>query len=370
MNKIKRKTFIIVIGILLLIVFLFFLVYEAILTSAPLNIEPLEGADYATETTGDIRTDAVLCFQREGDSKYLLNLSYQKNSGWLDIYPAQPLEAYDIRPGDFAEMTYQAEYSVGGEDGHHQSIKQLGDFSQIYAPEALSKRNLQSASDIWHTVRQADGYPVRIYQNQASDFVMIPAEDKFYLFRSDSDKPVIFDDYRQVTKDIEIHGEIRQLRTWVLCNDGISDAEILETLYQGTVSDNSDFFFVGYDWPYPFQFTANGEETEHLYTMQKYFLPADAPESGASHFMAQELENPEVFTALPVAVQQTLVETWNHEDDVIIFGGNYGEACELSFDDNNLLCLTAGAETASGYVLIYLESGFFENICSGIALDN
>ncbi|MBR1554413.1 MAG: hypothetical protein IJ644_03345, partial [Oscillospiraceae bacterium] len=129
MNKIKRKNFVIAVGILVLIAFLFFLVYEAILNSAPLSIEPLNTADYATVTDGDIRTDVVLCFQREGDSKYLLNLSYQHNDNWMDVYPASPLEEYNIQAGDFAEMTYQAEYSVGGEDGHHQEIKQLGDFS-------------------------------------------------------------------------------------------------------------------------------------------------------------------------------------------------------------------------------------------------
>ncbi|MBE6876510.1 MAG: hypothetical protein E7496_07275 [Ruminococcus sp.] len=365
MNQIKRKTLFIGIGILVLIVFLGFLVYEAILNSAPLTVAPLEGADYATETVGDIRTDAVLCFQREGDSKYLLNLSYQNSSDWLDIYPAQPMEEYDIQPGDFAEMTYQAEYSVGGEDGHHQSIKQLGDFSQIYAKEALSRRNLQSVGDIWHTVRQADSYPVRMYQNQYADFVMIPAEDKFYLFRPDDDKPVIFDDYRQITKEVEIHGETEQLRAWVLCNDAVSDSEMLEMLYQGT--ESPDFFFVGYDWPYPFPFMVYGEESEHLYDMQKYFLPEDAPELRKSHFMALELENPEVFTALPISVQQMLIETWNHEDDVLVFGGAYDEASELTFDDRNRLCLTAGNGESSGYMLIYLESGFFENICSGIA---
>ena len=367
MNRIKRKTLFIAIGILVLIVSLAFLVYEAMQNSAPLSIAPLKGTDYATETAGDIRTDAVLCFQRKDDSKYLLNLSYQKNSGWLDIYPAQPLEEYDIQPGDFAEMTYQAEYSVGGEDGHHQSIKQLGDFSQIYAENALSRRNLQITGDIWHTVRQADSYPVRIYQNACSDFVMIPADDKFYLFQPDSDKPVIFDDYRKITKKLDIHGETKQLHAWMLCNDNISDAEMLESLCQGDVTAHPDFFFVGYDAPYPFSFLVNGEEAEHLYAMQKYFLPDDAPQACALHFMALELENPEIFTALPVSVQQNLVETWNHEDDVLVFGGDYDASSGLAFDDDSRLSLTAGNGESSGYVLIYLEAGFFENICAGIA---
>ncbi|MBR1554919.1 MAG: hypothetical protein IJ644_05935, partial [Oscillospiraceae bacterium] len=236
---------------------------------------------------------------------------------------------------------------------------------QIYAEEALSKRNLQN--DVWHTIRTADSYPVRIYQNQHSDFVMIPADDKYYLFLPDADKPVIFDDYRQITKELDIQGETRQLRVWMLCNDSVSDAEMLESLYQGNVTEHPDFFFIGYDWPYPFPFAVNGEETEHLYSMQKSFLPDDAPELRNSHFMALELENSEIFTALPVSVQQMLVETWNHQDDVLLFGGDYDASSELTFDDNNRLCLTAGNGESSGYVLMYLESGFFENICSGIA---
>ncbi len=363
MKKTKRKTLFIFIGMILLTACLAILVYRAVSGSMP----SLSTADYATKITGDIRTDVVLCFQREGDSKYLLNLSYQHDTNWLDIYSAQPLEEYDIRAGDFAEMTYQAEYSVAGEDGYHQSIKQLGDFTQIYAKEALSRRNLQITGNIWHTVREADSFSVRIYQNAFSDFVMIPADDKFYLFQPDSDKPVIFDDYREITKELNIHGETKLLHVWMLCNDNISDAEMLESLYQGTVSEHPDFFFVGYDSPYPFSFEFNGSETKHLYSMQKFFLPEDAPESITSHFMALELENPEVFAELPVSVQQELVETWNHQDDVLIFGGDYDTSSELTFDDNNRLCLMPGNGEASGYVLIYLESGFFENICSGIA---
>ena len=365
MNRIKSKTIGIAFGIILLIILLVVLIYKAIEGSAPVSIPPVYVTDSADITDGDIRTDVVLCFQFKDDAKYLLNLSYQKSTGWLDDYSAEPFEAYDIRPGDFAEMTYQAEYSVGGEDGHNQWIKELGDFKQIY--EALSKRNLTSVSDIWHTVREADSYPVRIYQNPYADFVMIPADEKYKLFLPDQDKAVNFDEYRQITKDLSINGETKTLRIWVLCNSSVSDEEIFNALYTADVTENPDIFFVGYDSPYPFSFTANGMEQNCLYHARKFVISKDSPESCAYHFMAQELENPEVFTTLPEEIQQELITGWNHADDVLLFGGNYDESSELTFNDNNQLALMPGNEEASGYVLIYLESGFFENICSKIA---
>jgi len=362
----KYKTISITLGIILLIFFLIILVYKAIQGSAPPVVPPLPQTDYATITDGEIRQDVVLCYQQGEEEKMLINLSYQNSENWLDIYPAQPFAAYDIQAGDFAVMNYQAEYSVGGEDGHHQYIKQLGDFHQIQAAEALSKRNLKITSDIWHTVRTADSYPVRIYQNRYADFIMIPDQKQYKLFLPASDKALNFDEYRQVTKELTIGGETKMLRMWVLCKAGVSDAEICSTLYQGT-AEHPDFFFVGYDLPYPFSFTASGMEQESLYHMQKIVIPKEAPENKSCHFMAQELENPEVFTALPIEIQQELITTWNHKDDVLLFGGNYDDSAQLTFNDDNQLALVSENTEASGYVLIYLESGFFDNICSGIA---
>lgn len=367
MNQIKYKTIGIAFGIVLLVILLGILIYKAIEDSMPISAPPVYISDYADITDGEIRTDVVLCFQQKDNIKYLINLSYQNSESWLDEYPAEPFETYDIQAGDFAEMTYQAEYSVGGEEGHSQYIKKLGDFKQIYAIEALSKRNLKIVSDIWHTVRQADSYPIRIYQNPYADFVMIPANEKYKLFLPDQDKAINFNEYRQVVKPLTINGETKTLRMWVLCNSAVSDDEILDALYQGTVTENPDFFFVGYDSPYPFSFTANGIEQNSLYHAKKMIISKASPETCSYHFMAQELENPEVFTTLPEEVQRELSTSWNHADDVLLFGGKYDESAELTFNDNNQLALVSGNTESSGYVLIYLESGFFENICSKIA---
>ena len=127
MKKNKAKTLFIISGILLLISSLFILSYQAIQGSAPPSVPPLAVSDKETLTTGEVRTDIVLCYEMENGTKGLINLSYQHSASWLDDYPSDLLEEYDIQAGDFAEITYQAEYSIGGEDGHHQNIKQLGD---------------------------------------------------------------------------------------------------------------------------------------------------------------------------------------------------------------------------------------------------
>lgn len=363
----KPRILLMIIGICLLIGFIAGVVHNAMKYGAPATIEPVGVTDRASEKTGDIRTDVVLCYQAENGEKSLVNLSYQHSANWLDEYPAELLEVYDIQPGDFAEIEYQAEYSTGGEDGHHQYIRNLLDVRQIFAEEALSRRNLYHTQDIWRISRTADAYPIQINQNAYADFVMIPAEEKYYLFFPYMDKPLIFDEYKRLTKELEINGETKQLHLWVLCNDTISDEEMLNALYQGKVVENRDFFFIGYDSPYPYSFTANGFDQEGLYQMKKFFIPNDSAERYAYHLTTKELENTDYFSTLPKLIQQELNASWNHIDDVLLFGGDYDITSELTFNDDNQLCLSPGNSDSSGYVVIYLESGFFEEICSGIA---
>ncbi len=363
MKKNKVKTLFILSGILLLISSLFILSYKAIQGSAPPSVPPLAVSDKETLTTGDVRTDIVLCYEMENGTKGLINLSYQHSVSWLDDYPSDLLEEYDIQAGDFAEITYQAEYSVGGEDGHHQIIKQLGDVKQIYAIEALSKRNLVETKDAFHLARAADSYPIRICQQKNADFVMIPAKEKYYLFLPDSDKPLIFDDYKQIKKDF--NG--KTIQAWVLCNQAISDEQIFDTLLQGTVSQQKDFFLVGYASPYPLPFTANSFDQPGVYHMQKIYIPAEEPQEYYSHFTKDQLETPEIFTTLPLEVQQELITSWNHGEDVLIFGGDFDENTILTFNDNNQLCPVSNTHYSKGYAIFYVESAIFQNISSDIA---
>ena len=141
MRKLNYQAVLILIGVLLMTVILFALVTEALQNSAPPSVPPLETVDQSMDIQGEIRTDTMICFQRENQPKFLLNLSYQNSENWFDEYPAEFFEEYDIRPGDFVQAEYQAKYSVGGIDGHHQEILQVGDFHQIFAKEALAKKS-------------------------------------------------------------------------------------------------------------------------------------------------------------------------------------------------------------------------------------
>ncbi|MBR7084660.1 MAG: hypothetical protein IKI37_05745 [Oscillospiraceae bacterium] len=363
MKKNKIKTLFIISGILLLIFSLFVLSYRAIEGSAPPSVPPLPTSDKEIITTGDVRTDVVVCYEMKNGEKGLINLSYQHSVSWLDNYPSDLLDEYDIQAGDFAEITYQAEYSIGGEDGHHQIIKQLGDITQIHAIEALSKRNLVETKDAFHLARTADSYPIRICQQKNADFVMVPAKEKYYLFLPDSDNPLIFDDYKEIKK--EFNG--KTLQAWVLCNDTVSDEQIFDTLLQGTAQQQKDFFFVGYASPYPIPFTANGFDQQGIFHMQKIFIPAEEPEEYYSHFTKEQLETPEIFTTLPVDVQHELITSWNHGEDVLIFGGDFDENTILSFNDNNQICAVSNTNYSKGYAVFYIEPAIFQNVCSGIA---
>ncbi len=337
--------------------------YRAIEGSAPPSVPPLPTSDKEIITTGDVRTDVVVCYEMKNGEKGLINLSYQHSVSWLDNYPSDLLDEYDIQAGDFAEITYQAEYSIGGEDGHHQIIKQLGDITQIHAIEALSKRNLVETKDAFHLARTADSYPIRICQQKNADFVMVPAKEKYYLFLPDSDNPLIFDDNKEIKK--EFNG--KTLQAWVLCNDTVSDEQIFDTLLQGTAKQQKDFFFVGYASPYPIPFTANGFDQQGIFHMQKIFIPAEEPEEYYSHFTKEQLETPEIFTTLPVDVQHELITSWNHGEDVLIFGGDFDENTILSFNDNNQICAVSNTNYSKGYAVFYIEPAIFQNVCSGIA---
>ncbi|GEM_PF-2128065 len=372
MKQTKPKTLLILCGIIFLLIFLILLIYHAVANSAPLTVPPLPvRTDSATVIKGDKRTDTFLCYQRPGEGKSVVSLSYRSSEYWLDEFPADLFESgdeeHDIRPGDFAEICYQAEYSIGGEDGHHAVILGWESGSQISPKQGLASRTVQSYQDAFAFARTASEYPIQIYHQDYSDFVMIPAGEEYNLFLPDSDQKQVFRNYKKITKELNIGGETKYLQVWVLCNDNLSDEQILQALYEGTISENPDLFFVGYGSPYPYSFTANGYEQPYLYKMQKIFLQKDSPEIYHQHFMAQELENPEVFTSLPVEIQQELITTWNHADDVLLFGGSYDESAELTFNDDNRLCLLPGNGGSEGYVMIYLESGFFDYICAEIA---
>ena len=348
-------------SILLIVIFVVIVCYRAIIGFIPI-------ADDVKITQGEERTDTVLCYQKPGsDTLMLINLSHQEYDYYFDEYPADLLEKYGMLPGDFAGITYQAEYSVGGEDGHHAYIKILNDAVQLMPSEALADRTYQTMHREFNQYRTATSYPIVIYQQDYADFVIIPAGEHYLLFTPDSDAPMQFDDYRKITKEIEINGKTRFLHAWVLCSHKLSDEKIAEALYQGNITDNPDLFFVGYDTEYPFSFTANGYEQPGLYQVRSQFYPSDTSiEPYAFHLQADQISNPDALNMLPKDIQQEIFTNWKSSDDVIIFGGNCSENTFLTFDDDNRLTAMSEQTEQSGYAVFFVESGLFENICSGI----
>ncbi len=363
----KKQNMILPILMLILVIVIFMLLYQAIVSSIIIIDQQQTISDEKKQPEikyGKERTDVVICCQKPDNRiLMLLNLSYREFPDmYPEEYPADTLEQDGMLPGDFAQLVYTAKYTLGGEDEFNAEITSIKQGSgQISATEALAKRAYQSHTDMWGISRTADAEPIQIYQQEYADFLMIPAGNCYYLFTPNSDEYQIFDQYKQVSKEIDINGQKKILRTWVLCNHNMTDGAILDALYQGRVTDNPDLFFVGYDSDYPYQFTAGGYSQPFLYHMNKSYIASDVTEVNIYHL------TPEHYTSIalmPEEVQKEISANWNKSDDILVFSGNYDESSELTFDDNNRPVATSG--NSYGYLIFYLQSGFFENICSGI----
>ncbi|MDE5883720.1 MAG: hypothetical protein K2H29_01365 [Oscillospiraceae bacterium] len=301
---------------------------------------------------GNERTDVVVCYQNTETQELLLwNLTYQQFENRLEIYPAQLLEPYGILPGDFAEITYTAEYS---DNPDYFLIRDLQAWTELTPSEALSQ-----ADPALNQNRSAD-FPVQIWNSQDFQnvcYLMIPAGENYDLFQSDSDQFRQFDDYRCVSQNLEISGHPEILNNWVLCQENLTDEAIRERLQQGTVttSGTDDLFLVGYENP------------EFFTEMQHSILTVESNEVRNWHLSAKQLGIPEILTDLPEAVQQDLARNWNQTDDIVVFAGNLTTDTTPGFDQDHRLIPVRGTGESAGYVIWYMPPVFFEQICSGTA---
>lgn len=351
MTNHKKTSLLIIVCVCLLVISVLILFCRAVNQAGlPMHETDLT-ADIQTFTEqaelflGTERTDAVVCYQDpETQELMLLNLTYQQFENQMEIYPAELLESSGILPGDFAEITYTADYS-----SEHFLLRDLKDWQQLTPSQALTQAvpalNQSHSSD----------FPIQIWQSQEICYLMIPAGDCYDLFRSDSDKAVKFDEYRCVTQELEMNGNIEILSNWILCSQNFSNEEIQDRLYHGTVTETSNLFLVGY------------ENQELFLNMQNSILTVESEEVRNWHLSAKQLEIPEIMADLPEAVRQDLERNWNHTDDVLVFAGNLTEDTHPGFDQNHRLIPVKGTGEPAGYVVWYVPAVFFEKICSEIA---
>lgn len=349
MTNNKGKSALICICICLLVIAVFVLFCHAV-NQAGLPMQGTDIANIEQDNTdavilGDERTDVVLCYQNPDGAMMLLNLTHQQFEHQVESYPAELLESYGILAGDFAEITYTAEYS---DDGNF-FIRDLKNWQQLKPSEALKKQIVIAESG----GRYADNSPIQIKQQGDNYFIIIPAGDKYDLIQSDSDNILQFDAYRCMTREIEISGKTEVFKFWVLCRQNLTDEEILTRLYQGTVTESHDLFFVGYEM-FP-------------NIMQKSVLAIESDEVRNWHLHAKQLQIPEIMADLPEAVQQDISRNWNGADDVVIFSGNFTQDTEFGFDENHKMIAVTGTGEPVGYVIYYFPAEFFATICSGIA---
>lgn len=351
MTNHKRTSLLIIVCICLLVISVLVLFCRAVnqaglpMHGTNLNADMQDFEEQTELFLGAERTDVVVCYQDlETQKLMLLNLTYQQFENQMEIYPAELLESCEILPGDFAEITYTADYS-----SEHFLLRDLKNWQQLTPSQALTQ-----AIPALNQSHSAD-FPIQIWQSQEVCYLMIPTDSCYDLFRSDSDKAKHFDEYRCVTQEVEINGNIEIVSNWILCNQNFSNEAILDRLYHGTVTETSDLFLVGY------------ENQELFLDMPHSILSVESDEVRNWHLSAKQLEIPEIMADLPEAVHQDLERNWNHLDDVLVFAGNLTQDTQLGFDQNHRIIPVKGTGESAGYVIWYVPAVFFEEICCEIA---
>ena len=314
------------------------------------------------------RTDILVCYQQNG-RPYLANLSYGMHDGITETYGINgEVLPYGIQAGEFVEMTYEVTYPnpEATPSNSSPSITAVEECQKITFLQAEQKRLSSPEVSSFAVHRTAGAYPIGLYffpeKDSVNDFVIVPVGEKYYLYTTASNEPQIFDEYRTIEKNVN---KEKPLRACVLCNGAMEDTLILEMLYNGTVGNDSNVFFVGYEAPYPFTIYHKNAQLSHLFGMQKYFV--SVPDGAEDVFCMITPQN-QNEVSIPPEVQNALSTQWNGQDHVIVYGNaeSMTDGVELSYDSHN--CLTVydnGGEIIQGYWLFFVERNFFEYVSDG-----
>ena len=287
------------------------------------------------------------------------------------------LDKYNVKAGDFVEVSFDVQHISGGEAGISESeLLKVYSCNTIPYSDAM-KNGFITDRGIWHgrSVSGA-GFDVLSYNKNGEKFFCAKEKGKFKVYTETSE--TAFDEVRSVEIPVtpKDTAKAEKIAVMVLCNKKVSDEDVINALKNGSFTQNPDIMLIGFA-------SKNGIQTAETFANAQYhYLDTAEPSDDCRILITSGMFENGVTAeeaGLPDEVFENAYEFWKnmrgsydrtinfmpddeYDRDVVVFGGpSVYQNGKLTFDaDGRMIADAEGTAGDCDWMIACVDGGFFD----------